>query len=135
MLLEKKCKWCGKTIQYRLGQNAPQFCSVQCHAAERESRYNADDTGPKMPMLDKNNISDAGVVALIEGIVTQAKEDVLNQSPGTQIREEAEAFFLSEEFSYMTNLDGFDILCKLQDQYDERQRKKEERKAHVSGTA
>lgn len=130
-MYEKQCRWCGKVMQFKPNERVRTYCSIQCHQSQREARYNGDDNGPKMPPLDKDNVSDAGVVALIEGIVTQAKEDVLNQSPGTQIREEAEEFFLSEEFAYMTNLDGFNILCRLWDKYDEKQRKKEERKAHV----
>ena len=131
MLLEKNCKWCGKLMQFKPNERVKTHCSIQCHQSQREALYNADDNGPKLPRLDKNDVSDAGVVALIEGIVAQAGEDVLRYSPGTQIRQEAEAFFLSDEFAYMTNLDGFDILCKLWDKYDEKQRKKEARKAHV----
>lgn len=58
-------------------------------------------------------------------IIQQAKDDVMHFAPGTPLREDAEAFFLSEAFYGMTNLDGFDILCKIQDKYDEKQRKRE----------
>lgn len=109
------------------------FCSQQCFRAYREKKYTIEDSGPEMPPLDVDKISDEGVVALIAGIVAQAKDDVLNFSPGTMFREVAEQFFLSEDFAEMTNLDGFDILCRLQDQYDEKQRKKEEKKAHAAG--
>ena len=131
-MYEKQCKWCGKVMQLKPNKWVKTFCSNKCHQAHRESLYNADDNGPKMPALDKNNVSDAGVVALIEGIVAQAKEEVLRNTPRSQVRQEAEAFFLSEEFGYMTDLDGFDILCRLWDKYDEQQRTKEERKANVS---
>jgi GNAT superfamily N-acetyltransferase len=71
---------------------------------------------------------------LLQAIVAQAKDDILQYSPETQTRKDAEEFFMSEDFAEMTNLDGFDILCRLQDRYDENQRKKKERKAHVSGS-
>ena len=81
-----------------------------------------------MPM---ESICDEGCVALIMAIIQQAKDDIMQNAPGTMLREEAEDFFLSEEFYEMTNLDGFDLLCKVQDKYDEKMRKKEERKAHA----
>ena len=78
------------------------------------------------------SISDEGFVNLTTAIIQQAKDDVLQNAPGTLLRQDAEAFFMSETFYGMTDLDGFDILCRLQDKYDEKMRKKEERKRHVS---
>ena len=89
-----------------------------------------DDEGVVMPPLEE--ISDEGFVALTTAIIKQAQDDVMNSAPGTYLREDAEAFFLSETFYEMTNLDGFDILCKLQDRYDEKMRKKELKKAHAA---
>lgn len=133
-MYEKTCKWCGKTMVFKPNEKVRRFCSKLCYGAEKHHRFNGADNGPEMPLLEVDKISDEGVVALIAGIVAQAKDDVLNFAPGTMYREDAEQFFLSEDFAEMTNLDGFDILCRLQDQYDEKQRKKEEKQAHVSAS-
>ena len=110
------------------------FCSRQCFREQREEDYTKEDeSAVVLPPLE--SICDQGFVALVEAIVGQAKDDVLHSAPGTMVREDAEAFFMSEVFYEMTNLDGFDILCKLQDKYDEKQRKKKERKAYVSADA
>lgn len=68
-----------------------------------------------------------GLNKLICAIVRQAKDDVMNFSPSNPIRQDAENFFLSEYFEYLTNLDGWEILDRLTRKYDERQQRKAER--------
>lgn len=128
-MIETKCKWCGKPMQFNNFSEKVKFCSRQCFRAYREKKYTIEDGGPEMPPLE--SICDQGFVNLTTAIIQQAKEDVMQSAPGTPLREDAEAFFLSEEFYGMTNLDGFDMLCKVQDMYDEKMRKKEERKARA----
>ena len=88
-----------------------------------------DDENVVMPPLE--HICDQGFLNLTTAIINQAKDDIMHSAPGTPMREDAEAFFLSETFYGMTNLDGFDTLCKIQDKYDEKMRRKAERKAHA----
>ena len=128
-MIETKCKWCEKPMQFGNPSERVKFCSRQCFRAYREKKYTLEDSGPEMPPLE--DISDEGFMALTMAIIQQAKDDIMQNAPGTMIREDAEEFFLSEEFYGMTNLDGFDMLCKIQDKYDEKMRKKEERKAHA----
>lgn len=129
-MIEMKCKWCGKTMRFRLRSDVRKFCSRQCSRANKIRKLTTeDDANVIMPPLE--HLTDDGFMALVEAIVWQAKNDVMNNEPGMPIREDAEAFFMSEHFYELTNLDGFDLLCRIQDEYDEKQRKKEERKAHA----
>ena len=130
-MIEGKCKRCGKVMLFNNRAEMRKFCSRRCFREQREEDYTKeDDVEVVLPPLE--SICDQGFIVLVEAIVGQARDDVLQSAPGTMIREDAEAFFLSEVFYEMTNLDGFDILCKLQDKYDEKQRKKELKKAHAA---
>lgn len=129
-MIEGKCKRCGKVMLFNNPSERRKFCSRQCFREQREEDYTKeDDVQVVLPPLEA--ICDQGFIALVEAIVAQARDDVLHSAPGTLNREDAEAFFLSETFYEMTNLDGFDILCRLQDKYDEKMRKKRERKAYA----
>lgn len=130
-MIEVKCKRCGKTMIFQHPSEKRNFCGRQCFREDRAEKYTTeDDANVVLPPLE--NISDEGFTTLVTAIVAQAKDDVMQNAPGTCLREDAEAFFMSETFYEMTNLDGFDILCKLQDKYDEKMRKKAERKAHAA---
>ena len=133
-MIKVKCKECGKPMLIRCLTDRRKFCSRPCFLLDRQRAYTIeDDAGVVMPPLE--HITDEGFMALTMAIINQAKDDVMNNAPGTSVREDAEAFFLSEEFYGMTNLDGFDMLCKIQDKYDEKMRLKELKKEHVSGNA
>ncbi len=130
-MIEMKCKWCEKPMVFQKRSDVRKFCSRQCFRMHREKTYTVEDNiEVELPPLE--NISDEGFTTLVMVIVAQAKDDVMQNAPGTCLREDAEAFFLSETFYEMTNLDGFDILCKLQNKYDEKMRRKAEKKAHAA---
>lgn len=130
-MIEVECKRCGKLMLFQHPSEKRNFCGRQCFREHRMEQFTTeDDANVVLPPLE--NISDEGFTTLVTAIVAQAKDDVMQNAPGTRLREDAEAFFMSENFYEMTNLDGFDILCKIQDKYDEKMRKKEERKRHVS---
>lgn len=124
----KTCGICGKLMNIPVTARFPKFCSRACSRENKRRLYEIEDDGPAMPPLDKNRISDEGFVNLITAIVSQAKDDVMTFAPGTMYREDAEEFFLSDYFHELTNLDGFDILYRLSQKYEEKQRKKESRK-------
>lgn len=127
-MIQVKCKECGKPMLIQSLTDRRKFCSRQCFQQDRARAYTVeDDEGVVMPPLE--HICDEGFVNLTTAIVQQARDDVMQNAPGTYIREDAESFFLSETFYEMTNLDWYDILCKIQDKYDEKQRKKRARKA------
>lgn len=129
-MIEKECRWCKKPMQFNNHSEVRKFCSRQCFLMDRQKAYTVeDDEGVVMPPLE--SICDEGFMALTMAIIQQAKDDIMQNAPGTMLREDAEDFFLSEEFYEMTNLDGYDLLCKVQDKYDEKMRKKEERKAYA----
>ena len=133
-MIEVKCKECGKPMVIHTLTDRRKFCSRQCFLLDRSRAYTVeDDEGVVMPPLE--HITDECFMALTMAIIQQAKDDIMSNAPGTAVREDAEEFFLSETFYGMTNLDGFDMLCKIQDKYDEKQRLKELKKAHVSGNA
>lgn len=133
-MIERACKWCEKPMQFELPSDVRKFCSRQCFRAHKEKLYTVEDSeGVVLPPLE--HITDEGFMALTTAIIQQARDDVTNNEPGTYLREDAEAFFLSETFYGITNLDGFDMLCKVQDRAEEKQRKRKEKKAHVSGNS
>lgn len=126
-MIQVKCKECGKPMLIQCLTDRRKFCSRQCFLLDRQKLNTVeDDAGVVMPPLER--ICDEGFVNLTMAIIQQAKDDVMQNAPGTYLREDAEAFFLSEEFYGMTNLDGFDILCRIQDKYDEKMRKKAEKR-------
>ena len=130
-MIETKCKWCEKPMVFQTPTDRRKFCSRQCFRAYREKMYTTeDDANVVMPPLE--DITDEGFIALTTAIIQQARDDVMNSAPGTYLREDAEAFFMSETFYEMTNLDGFDILCRLQDKYDEKMSRKAAKKAHAA---
>lgn len=127
-MIQVKCKECGKPMLIQCLTDRRKFCSLQCFLLDRQRAYTVeDDANVVMPPLE--HICDEGFMALTTAIIQQAKDDVMQNAPGTLLREDAEEFFLSETFYEMTNLDGFDILCKIQDKYDEKMRKKAAKKA------
>lgn len=126
-MIQVKCKECGKPMLIQCLTDRRKFCSRKCFQMDRQRAYTAeDDETVVLPPLE--HICDEGFVNLTTAIIQQARDDVMQNAPGTCLREDAEAFFMSESFYEMTNLDGFDILCKLQDKYDEKMRKKAEKR-------
>jgi len=114
-MLKRKCSWCGKVMEFKLGEPVKSFCSKQCYSMDREKRFAWEDCGPPMPPLKVENITDEGYIALVKAIVARASHDVTHFKPDTQIRVQAEKFFESEYFSNLTGLDGHSILRDLQD--------------------
>ena len=129
-MIVRQCKCCGKMMTFRVQVDVRTYCSRACFLQHRgTNRVIEDDENVVMPPLE--HICDQGFLNLTTAIINQAKDDIMHSAPGTPMREDAEAFFLSETFYGMTNLDGFDTLCKIQDKYDEMMRRKAERKAHA----
>ena len=59
-------------------------------------------------------ICDEGVLNLVAGIVRQAASDVVDYSPDSKNRQDAEAFFRSGYFTFLTGMDGVPILEELE---------------------
>lgn len=128
-MYEAKCGMCGAPIVYQYKNQERRFCSKKCYGEfARQKRELELDDGMQ---TRSRYIHPDGYDNLLCAIVRQAKEDIMNYTPATQIRKDAEEFFMSEYFRELTDLDGFDILCKLWDMYDEKQRKKEAKKAYA----
>lgn len=130
-MYEYKCAMCGKHLVAKNSVSANKFCGKKCYGkhlrmtAEERNKLQND---PKLPPL--REINDEGYTKLVSAMVEQARSDVLTYSPGTCFRKSAEEFFASDYFTALTGTDGFEILCKLQDEYDKKMREKEARKAH-----
>lgn len=114
-----KCAMCGKTMESQLKHDVRMFCSKQCYGKCMNLRRERD-IDVSMPRL--TDMHPDGYDALVQGIVRQAREDILRYSPNNSIRQDAEDFLLSEWFERLTNLDGFEILYKLTEIYKERLR-------------
>lgn len=70
------------------------------------------------------DICDEGAINLIQAIVNRAGNDVLHSAPGSEMRKQAEEFFLSDWFQAITGLDGAAVLKPLQAEYDRKHKKK-----------
>lgn len=118
------CKNCGKMMVFEKASDTRTFCGPKCRKENLEGSAPVENIGPDMPPLDKDAISEDGYIALVAGIVGQASDDVRRLAPGTAYRADAEEFFLSDYFYDLTGFDGFDLLVKLQDEYDEKKQRK-----------
>ena len=123
-MYEYKCAMCKKRMTAVNKCDIRRFCSKKCYgkhlhmtAAEKSEIQN----DPDLPPL--TDINEEGFVNLVKAIVAQASRDVLDYSPATSLRRGAEEFLASEYFHSLTGLDGFEILCKLQDEYDKKHHK------------
>jgi len=115
-------------MEFKLGENVKLYCSKQCSDMSKEKQFASEDSGPAMPPLDADKITDEGCIALVKAIVARAGQDVTKHAPGTRIRVDAENFFKSEFFNALTGLEGEPILRELQEEYRRkhtRKRKKE----------
>lgn len=76
------------------------------------------------------DICDEGAINLVQAIVRHASNDVLRSAPGSEVRKDAERFFLSRWFEVLTmGLDGKVALRDLQAEYDRKHKKKGARRA------
>lgn len=121
-MYEYTCAMCGKTVVTQSKHDVRMFCSKKCYGQFVHLKREREADVP-MPRL--TDIHPDGYDALVCAIIKQAREDVLSYSPNNHIRQEAEDFFLSDWFAQLTDdLDGFEILYKLTEIYNERQRRK-----------
>lgn len=133
-MYETKCGMCGAPIVYQYQWQSKRFCGKKCLGQFLHQKRDREVCDWKQPR--SRYIHPDGYSNLVCAIVKQAKDDVMSYAPTNPIRQDAEDFFLSEFFEALTNLDGFEILDRLTQKYDERQRKKSERgRKHVSGNA
>lgn len=112
-MLKRRCSWCGKDMEFKLGENVKRYCSKQCSDMSKEKLFASEDSGPPMKPLTAESITDDGFIALVEAIVERASHDVTDFSPGTEYRISAENFFRSEFFSALTGLNGQAVLRDL----------------------
>lgn len=126
---EYACAMCGRKMAVQAKADIRKFCGKVCYGRflNRKREREVDD----VPMPRLIDIHPDGYDALVCAIIRQAREDVLKYSASNHIRQDAEDFFLSEYFEQLTDLDGFEILYKLTEIYNERQRQKVKRKARV----
>lgn len=114
-MYKRRCSWCKKVMEFKLGEPVKLYCSKQCSDMSKEKQFASEDSGPPMKPLTAESITDEGFLALVEAIVARAGEDVMHFAPGTQVRVQAENFFKSEFFSALTGLDGQAVLRDLRE--------------------
>jgi len=124
-MYECKCKMCGAVMVARNQHQLRSFCGKKCYGAYNHLKANER----KLEVLDQDRprsryIHPAGYENLVRAIVRQARDDVMTLVPTNWIRQDAENFFLSKYFEQLTNLDGFEILYRLSQMYEEKHRKK-----------
>lgn len=133
-MIKRRCAWCKRIMEFKMGESIRSFCSKQCYSMDREKRFANEDSGPPMKPLTAKDITDEGFIALVEAIVARAGEDVTHFAPGTQNRVSAENFFKSDFFSALTGLEGEPVLRELQEEYAKRKHRlnREKKKAFVT---
>lgn len=122
-MYEFTCKGCGKRVVVRLKSDVTAYCGNECLTRNRSKHCKHIDYGERSenPVRD---IHPTGYDNLVQAICQRAADDVLNFRPGNWLRKDAEHFFLSGYFDQLTGLDGFEVLYKLSQIYEENQRKK-----------
>lgn len=73
---------------------------------------------------EKRYIHPTGYDNLVAAICQRAANDVLSYRPDNWIRQDAEHFFISGYFDWLTGLDGFEVLYKLSQMYDEQHKRR-----------
>jgi hypothetical protein len=117
---------CGRTKTVEAKSGIRQFCSRACWG--KSLNIKREKALQPVGYERIKDIDDDGLTNLVLAIVAQAKADVLMFSPKNEIRQDAEEFFLGGYFDAMTGLDGYDVLCRLTDEYEEKQRMKKIRR-------
>lgn len=133
-MFRRKCLECGEPMYFRVGVHIRQFCCKECSDKFKEKQYNSPETGPLMPHLKAENITDEGYVSLVKAIVARASHDVTHFKPGTRVRVEAENFFLSDHFNALTGLDGEAILRDLRKKAEKKKPETRGRKPKTFGS-
>ena len=123
-MFNRRCAWCKRYMECEPGTL---FCSDECYSMDRAKRLASEESGPPMRPLDVQAITDEGYIALVKALVSRASQDVRKYKPGTQIRVNAEKFFASDYFTYLTGLNGEAILRKLQEEYTKRKNAAQEK--------
>lgn len=124
-MYEYTCKMCGAPMVARTIHDRRSFCGKKCYGAFNRLKW--DERKMSLLGLDQQRskyIHPNGYNNLVRAIVRQAREDVMSHKPDNWIRQDAENFFLSDYFEQLTNLDGFEILYKLSQMYEEKHQKK-----------
>lgn len=125
MMYQFVCEMCRKTKTVEQRYDIRKFCSKECYGKYLNTRRER-----QVQPVDYERIKDiheVGYTNLVCAIVTQARDDVLKYSPKSFVRQDAEDFFLNGYFDALTDMDGYDMLCKLQAEYDRRQQKRKQR--------
>lgn len=120
------CGMCGKTKTVEQRYDIRKFCSKACYGQYLNTRREKQIQPVEYERI--KDINEAGYTALVCAIVAQAKDDVLKYSPKSAVRQDAEDFFLNGYFDELTEMDGYDILCKLSEEYDRRQEAKKKKR-------
>lgn len=124
-MYEYTCARCGKKMTAKSKIDIRMYCGKRCYGESLQQKFEREFSCT-MPRL--TDIHPDSYDSLVCAIVRQAREDVLHYSPDNLYRQDAEDFFLSDYFAMLTALDGFEILYQLTEIYNERQRRKANRR-------
>lgn len=126
-MYQNVCKTCGKLMEFQHRDRIRQFCSKACYgkflATQKEYEVNIASS-------NRHYVNPKGFDNLVTAICWQAKKDFLENPPGHWLREDAKRFFLSDEFAQLSQLDGENIVKRLELQY---QRKVKRRSVKYGG--
>lgn len=117
-MFEFTCVGCGKVVQLDEPVRERKFCSKKCYGAYLKGRK-AKEIAVTRP---SRFICEKGLTNLIAGICNRAAVDFLASAPGTWMHEDAARFFRSDYFAGLTDMDGDEVIAKLNEKRRRRQR-------------
>lgn len=108
---EFTCLGCGKVVEIEKFYAERKFCNRQCYAKYLKGKKMKK---PVFVQRVSRHMCPQGYENLVEGICSRAAMDWLEYPPGMWLHDDAEAFFMSQYFTDLTDMDGDEMLWRLQ---------------------
>lgn len=108
-MYEFTCVSCGKVVQLDETVRERKFCSKKCYGAFLKGKKTKEIavTRPSRFICEK------GLTNLIAGICNRAAADFMQHPPGSWLHDDAVRFFQSDYFAGLTDIDGEEVVAKL----------------------
>lgn len=116
------CPTCGAVRETTRETRLPLFCSRECYVTAQDNGFFNESRIPNEPVKHKF-VHPRGLDNLVAAMCQQARHDYLTNPPGNYIRADAERFFLSDYFAALTQLDGENIVNRLEEEYKRKKRR------------
>lgn len=110
-MYEFTCLGCGKVVQLESMVRERKFCSKKCYGKSLKGKKSAV---PDCMRRASHDMCPDGYDNLVNAIAIREAQDVLEYPPGLYPHDDAVWFFKSAWFRCLTDMDGEEILAKLE---------------------